>query len=1487
MDLINNIIPNYYQSKSLSSYFINKIPFFLLILLAVFLLSSCGGGGSDTQNDPVNTSISGYVIDGPISGSSVTLHRINTDGTTGEQVAGPFTTDENGQWSGTLPNNITSMLVVVAKGGQYTDDATGETVTLAAEEMLNSWFDANSPDTSGVVSPITDSLWQVAQQEMMAGESLDNSIAAVEQLATDFWGLDPTNTVPDVDSDTAADQRYGAMLGGFSFLISDRAELQQEPFVSMNHFALTRLLMDDMADGRMDGYAIDGTRLTAPDGTVLPALSVNDLSAFFTEVNQYADSLQIAPIDPDDFPAYIYLGSRCPIDGFYFYGQGTEEQNLAGYNNVFPTSTGNFGRNVVNVSVRNIQVSRSNFTHPQTGEEGYSDHYEITFDDPGLNLNSNPGVWLNGNVLRFTSSGYASTGTSIGDMELEQPSGSIFNTSANSADAVHITTNGSLVFNSGSIITLPDVNGFNRPHYANACGTFNVGAGGSPIYEYAGENHQDQYFVATNVQGLSGTVTLQNNASNNLIISQNGSSYFSTPLSDGAFYNVSISAQPDGQTCSLTGSAGQITGSNVTSVGLSCIDDVVPLYDIGGTVNGLNGSLVLQNNLSNNLTILNDGSFVFSGKLASSESYSIGILSAPETQSCILSNATGTVSSDDITSVQISCSDLPTYTIGGNVTGLNGILILQNNLAGNLEIAGNGSFAFTSTLLSSENYSVTILSAPSTQSCELTNETGTVNSADITTIQISCSDLPTYTIGGSVTGLNGTLVLRNNGSDDLTITSDNTFSFNTAFQSGLAYSVTILSSPTTQNCSMTGASGTVTSANVTDVQVTCVASSELSNLSISEGLLSPGFTQGQTNYDISVSNSISSMTLTPTAFDSNASILVDGSVVPSGDTSVPVNLEVGANEIVIQVTAVGDVSMTSYTLTVTRDAPLSTNDSLSGLSLSTGSISPSFNSLTLAYTASVDFTTSSTVITPTATDGGATITVAGNITTSGSSSSPVNLLEGENIININVLAEDGVTTQSYVITVTRQAAAIFAQKAYIKASNPDTGDSFGSAVAMDGNTIVVGAMHEGSNSTVINAGETDNSLTNAGAVYVFIKTNGVWSQQAYLKPDDMADQDWFGNAVDISGDTIAVGAFWSDKAGSSGTNDTTGAAYVFTRTAGVWTQQQKLIPVYRINNTGGDYFGGSVSLEGDTLAIGASGDDNASADRVGLINQSSGAVYVFKRNTGVWSLEQFLKASYIKNFVHFGGTVSLSGESLAVGAAGDMNGASGINPPIEGAAWQSGAVYVFTRLNNSWTQQVYIKPQDSGTTPYDGLYARQNYFGASISLNGDMLAVGSPGQDRNTNGVDDGLSDDSGAVYMFTRSGVEWTQELTLKASNLEATDRFGSSVAIDTNTLAVSATVEHSSATGIDGDESNNDQYGAGAVYLFTQSNDVWTQTHYVKPSNTPMVENFGAVALDSGTLIVGVKAEDNNTSGINSVEQNGEQGELVSSGAIYTYSE
>lgn len=429
---------------------------------------------------------------------------------------------------------------------------------------------------------------------------------------------------------------------------------------------------------------------------------------------------------------------------------------------------------------------------------------------------------------------------------------------------------------------------------------------------------------------------------------------------------------------------------------------------------------------------------------------------------------------------------------------------------------------------------------------------------------------------------------------------------------------------------------------------------------------------------------------------------------------------------------------------------------------------------------------------------------------------------------------------------------LITQQAYLKASNTEPGDLFGSAVAIDGDTVVVGAPEESSISD------------SSGAVYVYKRSGPTWVEEAYLKAGNAGLGDKFGTSVSISGDSLIVGApFENGGAGDAG------AAYVFVRNGSTWSQQAYL----KAGNAGAsDQFGTAVSISGETVLVGAPLEDNA-----------AGAAYVFLRNGTNWSQQAYLKASNSEAGDRFGNVVSISGETAAVGAANEDGGASGINGVVDNNKPESGAAYVFLRTGSAWSQQAYVK----ASNPDDA-----DAFGSSVSLNGDTLAVGAPHEDsiaadvngnEASNGPPGTNGASSGAAYVFLRSGTSWSQQAYVKAQNPGEIDKFGTSLSVNGNLLVVGSLNESSNATGINGNVNNEDALDAGAAYVYVRDGVSWTREAYLKASNTNAFDNFGkSVAVSGDTIVVGAFREDSNATGVNGNESN--DGE-IDSGAAYVF--
>jgi len=432
--------------------------------------------------------------------------------------------------------------------------------------------------------------------------------------------------------------------------------------------------------------------------------------------------------------------------------------------------------------------------------------------------------------------------------------------------------------------------------------------------------------------------------------------------------------------------------------------------------------------------------------------------------------------------------------------------------------------------------------------------------------------------------------------------------------------------------------------------------------------------------------------------------------------------------------------------------------------------------------------------------------------------------------------DESASSSGAVFVFGHDGLGAWSQHAYVKASNTDAGDNFGRSVAIsaDGNTLAVGATGERSNAAGVDGDQANDAMNNAGAVYVFARDGGGgWSQQAYVKASNTGAEDYFGNSVALSADgsTLAVGAPNEDSSAEGIDGDQadaaaeeSGAVYVFTRDGGGGWSQQAYV---KASNPGADdRFGVSLGLsgDGDTLAVGAYGEDSSAVgidgDQADDSMSDAGAAYVFVRDGGGgWSQQAYVKASNTGIFDRFGNSLSLSddGSTLAVGAVSERSGATGIDgDQTDDRATGAGAVYVFMRDGmGAWSQHAYVKASNTGAV---------DAFGNAVALSGDghHLAVSARLEDSEATGVggaQEGGITNSGAVYAFVLGDDgAWTQRGYVKAINTGSYDAFGDGLALSEGgeTLAVSAPSEQSAATGIGGDPFPDDAFAAGAAYVY-----------------------------------------------------------------------
>ena len=373
---------------------------------------------------------------------------------------------------------------------------------------------------------------------------------------------------------------------------------------------------------------------------------------------------------------------------------------------------------------------------------------------------------------------------------------------------------------------------------------------------------------------------------------------------------------------------------------------------------------------------------------------------------------------------------------------------------------------------------------------------------------------------------------------------------------------------------------------------------------------------------------------------------------------------------------------------------------------------------------------------------------------------------------------------------------LLAQSTRLTAGDGTAEDYFGAALAISGNTAIVGAPR---NDISADADQ--------GAAYVFIRSGGTWTQEDKLKAPLGTVGDFFGGSVAISGNTAIVGAYLDDTVA----NVNQGAAYVFTRSAGVWTQQDKL---QAEDGEANDLFGFSVAIDGDTAIIGAHLNDSGA-------NANQGAAYVFTRSTGTWTQLQKLIASDPAGGALFGISVALDGGTSVIGASGKT----------ERGDAAAGAAYVFILSGATWTEQQKLLPDVS---------APDNFFGAAAALSGDTALIGSFGDDIGTNA-------DQGSAVVFVRSGSTWTKQARLTADDGSADDKFGLSVALNGDTAVIGAT----------GDDLNGTDQGS--AYVFSRTDVTWSQQPRLFDTLGEKDDKFGVpVAISGDTVLIGAAFDD-----------------------------
>lgn len=379
------------------------------------------------------------------------------------------------------------------------------------------------------------------------------------------------------------------------------------------------------------------------------------------------------------------------------------------------------------------------------------------------------------------------------------------------------------------------------------------------------------------------------------------------------------------------------------------------------------------------------------------------------------------------------------------------------------------------------------------------------------------------------------------------------------------------------------------------------------------------------------------------------------------------------------------------------------------------------------------------------------------------------------------------------------------RQSILSAPDAEALDEFGWSVAISKQFLVIGARNA-------DPEFNSNRLTDAGAVYIFERQGGFWSQTTKLMAKDIKPGDSFGTSVAIDRDTVVIGAPGHDLADEKDA----GAVYIFVHTEQGWIQQAKITAD---DPQSEDNFGCSVAIDGNTVVVGADGKDQGF-----LVD--AGVAYIFIRNQGFWKQQSKLTAAKPKMWDYFGTSVAIYHHRAVIGATqAYLMGELG-----------TGAAYVFVRNGKSWSLETTLSPDDG--RPGD-------FFGNSVGVFDDTIAVGASLSDPYTGG--DRLIN-AGSVYVFNLNHGAWKQQAKLLPLDLQSFDHFGQSVFIQGKYLLIGAN-----------NKSIDDQVGAGAAYLYFFNGNQWEFKSEIVADQPQKYDYFGqSVALDEDYLTIGANGRD-----------------------------
>lgn len=458
-------------------------------------------------------------------------------------------------------------------------------------------------------------------------------------------------------------------------------------------------------------------------------------------------------------------------------------------------------------------------------------------------------------------------------------------------------------------------------------------------------------------------------------------------------------------------------------------------------------------------------------------------------------------------------------------------------------------------------------------------------------------------------------------------------------------------------------------------------------------------------------------------------------------------------------------------------------DLVSSVTASAGTLA--FDPSLFAYDLATGLQANAIALTPT-TAVGVVLTVNGATAGSGAAST-IALPLGETVITL--AASLGDVSVSYAITVHRDFTSSLNR--YLKASNAQENAGYGTSVAIDGDTIVVGAPYESSDASAT-ATTSNTNATQSGAAYVLVRENGQWRQQAFVKPTYQIAATC-GNVVGISGDTLMVACRDENVGGKT----RAGAIHVYVRDGDTWTLQQTLVSDHPRDLAN---FGWAAAIEGDQIVVGAPYESNDGTEN---LTNEAGAVYVFERADGVWSQSGFLQPN--DGQYAFGKQVAIAGTTLT---ATDL---------------YSSKAYLFSREAGVWTRQPDLVPADTSA-----------FVGLALAMTEDTVAIG---------GV--------GSVAVFERTAAGWAEQPRIAAPNPPASTVFGTKLAIDGNVMVIGDTSDSGDATSTV-DDRNSNARDSGAVYVYAKTGEAWSFIAFFKASNGASQDQLGDAVAVSGDTVV-----------------------------------